>query len=231
LCFCGASTHLISGHAIRLKLPMNSAGTRSLQVYVCYLNLRKYFSRYLKQYREEWLELIEKYPNANRKFLLQQTYFVYSWLKKNDSEWFEKHLPSRLKIPKSKDYLDWQKIDNELSKKVEKACREIRVQKKPLRVCISEIIRRTGNKHKIEGNLSKLPTTKCILENNLESLEDFMVRKTICISNNFIEEKVVPTKNQLVTRASIRNSTSNNSALVQKTIDESLVRIAKAVDS
>jgi predicted DNA-binding protein YlxM (UPF0122 family) len=227
----GTSTHLISRHAIRLKLPMNSAGTRSLQGYVRHLNPRKYFSRYLKQHREEWIELIKKYPNANRKFLLQQNYFVYSWLKKNDSEWFEKHLPLPLKVLKRKDYLDWQKVDNELSEKVEKACREIKAQKQPLRICITEIIRRTGNKNRFEGKLSKLPKTKRILEKNLESLEDFMVRKTIWASNIFIEEKVVPTRNQLEIRASIRNSTSQNSALVQKTVDASLIKIAKEVDS
>jgi DNA repair exonuclease SbcCD nuclease subunit len=210
---------------------MNSAGTRSLQGYLRHLNPRKYFSRYLKQHREEWLELIAKYPNANRKFLLQQKYFVYSWLKKNDAEWFEEHLPLPLKSPRNLDILDWQKVDNELSEKVKKACRKIKTQKKPLRVCITEIIRRTGDKNRLEGKLSKLPKTKRIVKKNLESLEDFMVRKTIWASNSFIEEKVAATKNQLATRASIRNSTSKNSTLVQKTIEECLLRITKAVDS
>jgi hypothetical protein len=62
----------------------------------------------------------------------------------------EKHLPEVLKVPRKKEILNWQKIDDELSPKVERACQEIYAAIPLKRICITEIIRKIGFKKWIE---------------------------------------------------------------------------------
>lgn len=77
---------------------------------------------------------------------------------------------------RKKDYYDWKKIDKDLAKKVKDVCAEILKEIKPVRICITEIIKRIGHKKWLEKRDKKLPLTSKILNNSLESLQDFMLR-------------------------------------------------------
>lgn len=139
----------------------------------------------------------------------------------------EKHLPDVLKVPKKKELLDWKKIDGELSVIAEKACQEIYSSIPLKRVSITEIIRRLGYKKWLEKREVKLPKTNQIIEANLESLEEYMLRKLHFVERKFIEVKIMPTRNQLTRRARIENYTSKNSVKIQTEIQLSLAKIKK----
>jgi hypothetical protein len=222
----GTTTLLIARHAIRLDLPRNSEGTRSLQGYERYLNPRKYFSENLEKNRNSFLEVLKKYPKADRTLLIKKASFVLLWLYRNDEKWLEAHLPEQTRVFRKTERFDWKKIDKELSKQTKKTYSEIRKSPgKPIRVSITEIIRRTGQKAWIEKREKKLPLTAKVINKSLESLEDFMMRKLIWAENKFIEEKIIPTKNQLIRRAVIENTTTQNSRRIQNEIEMSLDRI------
>jgi hypothetical protein len=61
-------------------------------------------------------------------------------------------------------------------------------------------------------------TTKIINE-KLESLEDYMIRKVQWAKEEFLKEKKLPTKEQLKMKAGVKNKTSNESEKVQRAID------------
>lgn len=221
------TNHLIVRHAIRLNLPMNTENTRQIEGYARHRSPRNYLSQNLKKYRADWERVITKHPKLNRKQLLLNNKFLYQWLMRNDSDWFEKHLPAPLEADKKKDILNWKKIDRQLSEKVKRVCREILSEPKPTRVSITEIIKRTGNKNWLEKADEKLPLTSELLEKSLESLEAFMLRKLKWAEEQYVREKVMPTRNQLMCRAAIRNGTTNNSPIIQKEVMETLERIRR----
>jgi hypothetical protein len=116
--------------------------------------------------------------------------------------------------------LDWKKIDEELSEKVKNVCDEIMsIKTFPVRVSTTEIIRRAGNQTWIEKRERKLPLTTKIINERLESLEDYMIRKVQWAKEEFLKEKKLPTKEQLKMKAGVKNKTSNESEKVQRTID------------
>ena len=113
--------------------------------------------------------------------------FHYLWLRRNDSDWLEENLPPVAKGARTKEYLDWQKIDSELEPKVNKVISQIKQEKRPLkRVSITEIIGRVGDKNWLDKRESKLPLTAKLIEENLESLgrlydQKSSVTRRICI--------------------------------------------------
>lgn len=222
----GTTTHLIARHAIRLDLPRNTDGTRSLQGYNRHQNPRKYFSENLEKYRNQILQLIKKYPKANRTFLMKKASFVLLWLRRNDKKWLEERLPEQVKVNRKIELIDWGKIDEELSEQIKEVSIEIReTHSNLIRVSITELIKRIGKKAWIEKSKEKLPLTAKAIAESLETLEDFMIRKLLWAEKQFIEEKIIPTKTQLKQRAVIRNSTSQNSAKIQNELEMVLDRI------
>ena len=165
-------------HAIRLGLPEMFPSARQIQIPERFRKYRQTFSEMLSEYRQEWLWLRKNNPKATRQELMDMDNFHYLWLRRNDSEWLEENLPPVAKGARTKEYLDWQKIDSELEPKVNKVISQIKQEKRPLkRVSITEIIGRVGDKKWLDKRESKLPLTAKLIEENLESLEDFMIRK------------------------------------------------------
>jgi hypothetical protein len=189
----GISQTSVGRHAIRLDLPMNTKITRSLQGYERYRNPQKSFSEMRRHYRDEWLKIRQKYPHLSRQQLMDTANFFYLWLRRYDSEWIENNLPSQNTARKKKELLDWKQIDKELSRKVEKTCQKILSSKEiPVRICITEIIRQVGHKAWIDKRHRKLPQTSQVSDENLETLEDFMLRKIRWTTEKFIEERKIP---------------------------------------
>lgn len=218
----------VTYHAKRLKLPMNAPGAR---VSNDNTHRRKKIRRTLAEnreiYRKKWLEIIKENPQMSRTELVKAANFEYLWLMRNDKKWIKAHLPDSRKYIRRGEFFDWKKIDDEMAAKVEIAFQEI-YQAIPLkRASITELIRRVGNRNRIEKRELKLPKTTRIINENLESLEDFMIRKLRFAEKLFIEEREIPTRLQLMVRAVIRNTTTYNSEKIQNEIDESLKRILK----
>lgn len=224
------SACLVTRHAIRLDLPMNKEGARSADGYKRYQNPREQFEERLQKYRNEWLELRKANKKAGRRTLLDESNHLYLWLKRNDTEWFNSQLPRHGKRWVSKDVLDWKKIDRNLCKKVSTACDHIRRQRGfPVRVSLSEIVKSVDCKKWIDKRYQKLPKTAEVIDEKIESLEDFMIRKILWATDRFISARKIPTQRQLQDRAAAENLTTRSSVKVQKVIKESLERIEQAV--
>lgn len=219
------STCLITRHAIRLNLPRNTKETRKAEGYARYQNPVLYLEKQIQENRRKWLEVRKKYFGATRRELCNLSNTLYLWLQKNDSLWFEKHLPQPQKICRKVDLLNWKDIDNELFTKVESVSKEIRSECKLRRVSITEIIKRVGYKKWLDKRYTKLPKTAALINEKLETLEDFMLRKLEKTQADYIARNEIPSRAQLIRKAVICNQTSNKSSKIQKAIDEAITRI------
>lgn len=219
------SSSLIVRHAIRLNLPMNESGARTIQGYARHRNPKDTFSKMKIRYRRNWLNVVKANPTANRKTLMKIDSFHYLWLGRYDSNWLEENIPRPVKSSRKANHLNWQEIDEDLSERVANACKEIRnLPTYPERVSITEIIRRVGHKHWIENRHLKLPKTTDVINANLESLENYMIRKLHWAQGEYLKEKIIPTRSQLIRRAVINNKTTHNSIKIQREIDLVLER-------
>lgn len=223
---------LVARHAIRLNLPMNTEGTRRLQGYDRYFNPRNNLSQKLSSNRADWLNKYKEHPRASREFLIKKFPFLYSWLQKYDKEWFESHLPAPQKKSIKKSHLNWREIDIQLSKVIKQACEDILNNgEKLIRISLTEIIRRVGHKSWIEKRGSKLPIVTKIINESLESFEDFMIRKLLKTECQYVKSRKIPTRQRLIRKAVINNSTTDNSPRIQREIDFCLERITREVCS
>jgi hypothetical protein len=133
-------------------------------------------------------------------------------------------------VREKREYLNWGKIDKKLSKKVEKLCEEILSSKEfPVRICMTEIIKRLGHKSWFDKRDRKLPITAQVVNKNIETLEDFMLRKIKWTTEKFIEEKKIPSIYHFKIRAQLKNKTSDESIKIQRAIEKALVEIKNSV--
>ena len=126
-----------------------------------------------KELRTRWIELHSLYPDKSSNQMRNDYDGVYAWLKKYDSEWLEQHYR---RIDNKVNYVDWGKRDTELLPQVKRVIKEMK-EEKPERITWTTV----GSKLGISGWLSKrkqkLPLTKEYIESELESQEEYHIRK------------------------------------------------------
>jgi hypothetical protein len=221
----GVSELTVIRHAIRLSLPMNTPGSRQANGYERYKNYRRTWQEALEQYRREWQNVRKANPNASRKQLMKIANFLYLWLRKNDSGWIENNLPPVVKSARRVRRIDWNSEDRKLAAAIVAAAKRIKnLSGRPVRASITAITRETGHRSWVERRLAYLPLTARVVQTHVESLETYSIRKVKWAENCFREEGVMPTRNQLVTRAVVRNKTGNTPQ-VQNATSASISRL------
>ena len=123
--------------------------------------------------RNKWLELHARYPDKSSNQIRRNNDGLFAWLKKYDNEWLEQNY-RRVKTVVST--VDWAKRDAELLPLVKEVVAKMK-EGKPERITWTTI----GSKLGISGWLSKkkdkLPLVKAYIDSEVESLEEFQIRK------------------------------------------------------
>lgn len=126
-----------------------------------------------EEFRRKWLQLHVQYPDKSSNKIRRNNDGLYAWLKKYDGKWLEGNYR---RIKTSVNTVDWAKRDAELLPKVKEVIKEMK-EGKPERITWTTI----GSKLGISGWLSKkkekLPMTKSYIESELESMEEYHIRK------------------------------------------------------
>jgi Tn7-like transposition protein D/TniQ protein len=221
----GVSELTVVRHAIRLGLPMNTPETRQAHGYARHKNYRKTMQEARDQYRKEWLRVLKENPKARRKQLIAIASFLYMWLRKNDLEWIEKHLPPIIRRKPGIKLIDWKNEDRKLSVAVKAVANRIKnLPGHPVRASITVVTKETGHRAWVERRLKDLPLTARAIKKHVESLEAYTIRKVRWAETQFRQERKSPTRNQLMRRAVVVNKTGNTHQ-VQKEIAAALARI------
>lgn len=226
----GVSDLTVVRYAIRFGLPMNTLDSRRVSEKTIrrYSSFRPSREEALENYRAEWIAVREMNPLASRKELISIASFLYLWLRKNDAEWIESHLPSPRDKGRKVPLVDWEKLDYELSEAVIQSTTRIKaIQGKPVRASLAEVIREMGHQVHLENRLDKLPRTSAALYTHIELLEAYMIRKLEWAEACYEQEGVSPTRNQLMRRAIIQNNKSAKMSSVQSAADAAIDRLRR----
>jgi Tn7-like transposition protein D/TniQ len=229
-CTLGVYEATVVRRAIQMGLPYprNPSGPKlSAKVSERYLMRRKGMLDALEDRRRRWLDIIKAHPNASRKQLMGISNYLYSWLRRNDLEWFEKHLPPTRNTHRRSSLIDWTNVDNKLSTLVRESATRIKnLSGRPVRVSITTLTKEIGCRSWLEKRLDKLPLTARMLKEYLESLEAFELRKVLWAEESYVKEESCPSRIQFMTRADVRNKTGKATA-IQSAVNASLESLNK----
>lgn len=185
------------------------------------------FEKLLFEKRQDWIRLVTSNPKSKLKELRSLKPRLYAWLIENDSNWLTKHLPKKnIKTSKTKIYVDWHKRDLELSQalKVE-AGSMLSGNLRPKQITKTALGKKTDSLALILTKLDKLPLTTAVLSTLIESREECAIRKIKWVANNFKDQKLFPSKSQLITSACVFKIREN--PLIKRVIDQEFNRFTK----
>lgn len=131
----------------------------------------------LEQYKNEMIEGIKKFPNLSRTALRERFNKQYMFLYRHDKEWLMKNLPIKQKKLESTKTVDWDKRDREYVVKIKMLYKELLAKERPIRITISAIGKQLGILANLERHLDKLSQTKGLLEEIIESVKQFQIRR------------------------------------------------------
>nr|WP_283205671.1 TnsD family Tn7-like transposition protein [Garciella nitratireducens] len=126
-----------------------------------------------EKFRKKWLQLHAQHADISSNQIRRKNDGLYTWLKKYDSEWLEQNYR---RIQTVVNTVDWAKRDTELLPLVKEVIAKMK-EGKPERITWTTI----GSKLGISGWLSKkkdkLPFVKAYIDSEVESLEEYHIRK------------------------------------------------------
>lgn len=133
-----------------------------------------------EEYRANWIELIQSYSEKSITEIRTFNPKIYTWLYRNDKEWLRSNYPETKKSNTGnfKKRVDWDQRDQETVREMELIVKEILSEtNKLIRVTANEISRRLGMLSSLRKNLDKMPNTKKVLNESVESIEQFQIRR------------------------------------------------------
>lgn len=142
----------------------------------------------INQYRVEIVEGIKQHQDLKRSQIREQFPKQYIYLYRNDKEWLFEHLPTKEKINEPTRIVAWEKRDQDYYNKIMQLNQELLQSKKPIRVTRSIIGKRLGILANLERNLDKLPRVEILLQNIVESVRDFQLRRCYKIIDKKLDE-------------------------------------------
>lgn len=140
-------------------------------------------------YRKQLLEGMRQYPSFSRTKIRMCFPKEYMYLYRHDKEWLFGQLPTIQEKRNNQAIVDWASRDREYCSKVEMLYRELIELEKPVRVTISIIGRRLGILSNLEKHLDKLPKTKKLLFEIVESTQQFQIRRCCKIIDQMLKEQ------------------------------------------
>lgn len=97
-------------------------------------------------------------------------------------------LPSKQKKKQSTKTVDWSKRDQEYVAKIKKLNKELLEVDKPVRITMSLIGKQLGILANLERHLDKLPKTKKLLSDIIESVQQFQIRRCCKVIDQMLNE-------------------------------------------
>jgi hypothetical protein len=156
--------------------------------------------------RAEWLRAQAENPNATQRSLRVEHSRTYNWLFSYDKEWLKAHTPPPFKRVSSarQGQVEWENRDTQLADLVRQSAINIKsAAGRPRRVTVSAIGHDIDKQALFDKQLDKLPMTAKVLDEVVETREEFAVRRIEWATNLFIQENINPSWSQLALRAGV----------------------------
>lgn len=141
-------------------------------------------------YTKSLICYLELNPDCSRTQIRKKFNREYAWLYRNDKPLLEKVLPSSKKSPTKKyNRVDWVQRDFEIGHDVKKALSEIKQLEDHERITLALIGRAIEKEDLLRKYKQKLPYTMRVVSSELETIEDYQIRRIGNISKKLYKEK------------------------------------------
>ncbi|QHE59786.1 hypothetical protein FHE72_01080 [Rossellomorea vietnamensis] len=157
-----------------------------------------------EKYRTEWLNHMKLNLNQTRTEIRKRKPSVYMWLYRHDKDWLYKNLPPAINKVGPNNRVNWQRRDLEIVKLIEREVDNILAIDPPERVTISKIGQRTQKSALLEKKMERLPKTKKVLEEVVESIEEFQIRRIRNIASKKREAREEVKEWEIIREAGLR---------------------------
>lgn len=174
---------------------------------------------YIEAYRQSVLVYINLNPRCSKQQVRSNLYKEFSYLYRNDREWLQKKMNNlgSQKSHASNSRVDWESRDNEIVQEIKKILPELINTQNPARITKSSIGKKIGKLALLEHYIDKLPRSKRYLDEILETVHDFQVRRIQLICSKKFNLK----KWQLIRQAGIRSKYLNDlEEIIEKCINK-----------
>lgn len=194
-------------HAERLRLSQNRPGRRAGKLSTK-LRLKSNPAQYRRKrnsYRSKWLSAIKRFPQSSITELGVRLPGPYQWMLHNDRAWLKRNSPEPTgRKHYSTASVDWDARDRFYVTQVRETAARLKERSgRPLRVTKGAILREIGATWISQKQGEKLPLTSQALNEMVESLTDYTIRRVWWAANCFLEEGVIPRESQIVDKANV----------------------------
>ncbi|GAE36819.1 TnsD family Tn7-like transposition protein [Halalkalibacter akibai] len=160
----------------------------------------------VKNKRTDWLKLQEVYPLYTRKELRKVAGNLYMWLYRNDKEWLQLNSPTRKTTIPSYNRVNWGERDKAMLEEVKQICLEWNDSVKPVRKSIHSIIKRVKRGYLLVNYPDKLPLTNAFLMSQIETVEEFQIRRIKNVTEELRKENQIISEWQIYRKAGLRST-------------------------
>lgn len=129
---------------------------------------------------------------------------LFTWLYRHDREWFDINSPKKRKQITPKSRIDWTTRDKETLISVKKAVEFIREQTPPVRISITTIGRHLTLSALLKHQLQNIPNTKKFIFSQIETTDQFQIRRIYWGARKLSSSGRFVSKNQLSRFVGIR---------------------------
>lgn len=149
--------------------------------------------------RKEWIQFQNENPKLSRNNIKKLNETLYTWLTRYDKEWLDSNSPNI----RNYKLIDWEKRDKELLPEVKKIIENMKYGK-PERISWTIIGGKLGDCGLFFKNKDKLPGVKEYIETNIETLQEFQLRKMIWAIDELERENKSITKWNLIEKSGVK---------------------------
>jgi hypothetical protein len=187
----------------------------------------------LQERRAKWLSILQENPEAMRSELQCKGASLYIWLRRNDEEWLNAHLPPpRTAVRGRQEWMlsrvNWEERDEQLANQVREAVRYLlEVPERPQRITIAAISREIGYLDSLLHRQDRLPLTAKVLAESVETPEAFAARRIPWAAELYRQEGFCPTRIQLAKRVSVKAKQVAKWPLVQEAVESAMHMLSR----
>lgn len=157
------------------------------------------------EYKKNVLRVMEANPELGRTAMRPLFKSEYAWLYRHDRDWLFDVLPQTKKHVPEDYQVDWEARDNEWYELVKVIIDEMLAETDNMkRVTLGRIGETLGQMTTLRNSLAKLPKTKKLIEENLETVDDFQIRRVKIAVQGMLEKGLDLKKWKIVQAARLR---------------------------
>lgn len=227
----GIAETAVAGQALRLGLsfprPLQFVDDRKTQEWT---KRRVEFSEALLQkHRNTWIAVVRGSPDLRVQQLRERCRATYSFLARHDPGWLRQHVPaSRESSISTNSYPDIEELDARIASAIRLASDELRqVPGRPEWITETRLLKWAGLYSIYRYRPDSYPTARQVLENAAETREQHLVRCVQWAAQEFLQERILPSYEDLRQRSGKVRSPLYRSPAVVEAIEAAMAELQR----